>query len=186
METPDKHQPHTLIIFSSARQSGNTAQLVFDTQQQCQSVKRVSLDQLNITPYNYENQYPEDDFYELVEDILAADNLIFASPVYWAGTTANIKALIDRLTELCDVPALKHKGRALKGKRGFYLATSVKDEVSPAYYEFFRHIYAYFDMEFTDQLHINCTDGYQSSEHKQSIMQFSQNLKWDTSPELQA
>lgn len=177
METSENNKAHTLIIFSSARQNGNTAQLVFDIQQQSKNVKLISLDQLNITPYNYENQYPNDDFYGLVEDILAADNLIFASPVYWAGVTANIKALIDRLTELCDVPALKHKGRALKGKRGFYLATSVKDVVSPAYHEFFRHVYAYFDIEFAGQLHINCSNDYQSAEHKQTIALFSQKLE---------
>lgn len=177
METFDENQTQTLIIFSSARQKGNTAQLVSDVRQLSSNVKLVYLDRLNITPYNYENQYPDDDFYELVEEILAADNLVFASPVYWAGVTANIKALIDRLTELCEVPELKPKGRALKGKRGFYVATSVKAEVSPAYHEFFRHVYAYFGIKFPDQLHIDCSEGYQYAQQRQNIAKFVEVLE---------
>jgi NAD(P)H-dependent FMN reductase len=182
--TIGSHQPRTLIIFSSAREDGNTAQLVQGVQQQCQNAKLVHLDHLNITPYNYQNEYPEDDFYPLVEEILAAENIVFASPVYWAGVTANIKALIDRITELCDVPELKHKGRALKGKRGFYLATSACDEVSPAFHEFFRHVYSYFDMELAGQLHLNCSDGYEASKYRNEVNSFIELLASESSSEV--
>ncbi|MFC3152956.1 flavodoxin family protein [Litoribrevibacter euphylliae] len=177
------HPTTTLIIFSSARDDGNTAQLAKDVQQLCDGAKLVYLDQLNITPYNYQNEYPMDDFYLLVEEILAAENIVFASPVYWAGVTANIKALIDRITELCDVPELKHKGRALKGKRGFYLATSVKNEVSPAFHEFFRHVYTYFDMELVGQLHLNCSEGYEGAKHRNEVNSFVELLALESPSE---
>ena len=52
----------SVVLFSSANKQGNTAQVVQALAQQV-SLKVINLDELSITPYNYANQYPQDDFY---------------------------------------------------------------------------------------------------------------------------
>ena len=66
-----------LVLFSSANKQGFTAQLVEHVAQHHQ-FEIVDVDSLTITPYSYENDYPEDDFHPLVDKILTADALIFA------------------------------------------------------------------------------------------------------------
>ncbi|WP_372771002.1 flavodoxin family protein [Pseudoalteromonas sp.] len=148
-----------LVLFSSANKQGNTAQLIEEVAKH-HSLEVIDIDALTITPYNYQNNYPTDDFYPLVEKILAADKLIFASPVYWHAPTATIKALIDRITELTDVKALKIKARSLAHKPAFVMATSASDELCPIFNGFFEKVFAYFDMQYLAHLHVSCREGF--------------------------
>lgn len=47
----------------------------------------------------------EDDGADIVEKVRNADILIFGSPVYWWGITAQLKTVIDRLYALAGKPA---------------------------------------------------------------------------------
>lgn len=149
----------TLILFSSANKEGNTAKAVADVADN-QDVEIVDIDTLNITAYNYQNNYPIDDFYPLVEKMLNADSLLFASPVYWHSVTAPMKSLVDRMTELLDVAELKPKARALEAKKGFVVASSASPELSPHFKGFFDGLFSYFNIELADMLHAPCRDGY--------------------------
>jgi multimeric flavodoxin WrbA len=153
----------TLILFSSANKQGNTAKTINAVNSTHRS-EIIDIDQLKITPYNYQNDYPSDDFYPLVDKMLAADNIVFASPVYWYTVTAPMKALIDRLTELLDVAELKPKARALENKRGFVVASSGKTEICPIFHGLFKGLFNYFNMEFAATLHAACHNGYSLSE----------------------
>ena len=159
-----------LVLFSSANKQGNTAKLIeaLSTEQEFDV---VDVDTLVITPYNYPNEYPQDDFYPLVDKILDADKLIFASPVYWHAPTAPIKALIDRITELTDVSALKPKARALANKQAYVLATSASEELCPIFDGFFSKVFSYFDINYIGNLHVNCRDGFAIT--NQQIAQFN-------------
>lgn len=154
-----------LVLFSSANKKGNTAQLVEQVAKH-HNLEVIDIDALTITPYNYQNNYPKDDFYPLVEKILAADKLIFASPVYWHTPTAPIKALIDRITELTDVKALKVKARAFAHKPVFVLATSASDELCPIFNGFFEKVFNYFDMNYLAHLHVSCRNGFNLNENE--------------------
>ncbi len=148
-----------LVLFSSANKNGNTAKLVEHVNARVQ-FEVVEIDMLNITPYNYQNKYPSDDFYALVDKILMADILIFASPVYWHAVTAPMKALIDRITELTDVNELKAKARALANKKAYLVATSANEQLCPIYEGFFSRVFNYFDIEYGGFIHVNCRDGF--------------------------
>lgn len=148
-----------LVLFSSANKQGNTAKLIEQVAKHHQ-LDVIDIDSLQISPYNYQNEYPEDDFYALVERILAADKLIFASPVYWHAPTAPVKQLIDRITELTDVPTLKPKARAFANKKAFVLATSASDELCPIFDGFFAKVFNYFDIQYTAKLHVSCRDDF--------------------------
>lgn len=163
----------TLILFSSANKQGNTAKTI-DAVKNNHSSEIIDIDQLNITPYNYQNDYPADDFYPLVDKMLAADNIVFASPVYWYTVTAPMKALIDRLTELLDVADLKPKARALEAKRGFVLTSSGKTQICPVFHGLFIGLFDYFNMAFVATLHAACHDGYSLAE--EDLQQFTDKL----------
>lgn len=51
-----------------------------------------------------------DDAQEIFEKMYEADGIIFASPVYWGGMTAQMKALLDRSTVFCFYSKSKFKG----------------------------------------------------------------------------
>lgn len=146
-----------LVLFSSANEKGNTAKLVEQVTKVC-SCEVINLDKLFISPYNYQNDYPEDDFYNLVDKMLEADTIVFASPVYWSAPTAHMKNFIDRLTELLDVAELKVKARALENKTAMVLTTSASNYVSPVFYDFFKALFDYFHIQFKACIHANGSD----------------------------
>ena len=147
----------TLVLFSSANPQGNTAQVVERVAQHVDT-EIINIDELSISAYNYENQYPNDDFYPLVEKILQADNVIFASPIYWHAPTAPMKAFIDRITELTDVAALKTKARSLASKRAFVLTSSANTEICSVFEQMFSKIFSYFSMQYAGKLHADCRE----------------------------
>lgn len=147
----------TLVLFSSANHQGNTAQVIERVSQHI-DMEIINIDQLSISAYNYENQYPNDDFYPLVEKILQTNNVIFASPVYWHAPTAAMKAFIDRITELTGVAALKPKARALASKRAFVLTSSANAVICPVFDQMFSKIFGYFNMQYAGKLHADCRE----------------------------
>lgn len=159
-----------LVLFSSANKQGNTAKLI-DMVAREHRLDVVDIDNLSITPYNYQNAYPLDDFYLLVEKIIEADKLIFASPVYWHGPTATMKALIDRITELTDVRELKPKARALANKHALVLTTSASDEICPIFEGFFARVFSYFSIDYVASLHAACREGFELD--SQAFSQFN-------------
>lgn len=69
----------------------------------------------------------KDDWNGIAPDILAADAIVFATPVYWYGWTSQAKATLDRM--FCFMP----KGRAFAGKKCvFFSAAADGDDVFDA------------------------------------------------------
>lgn len=166
----------TLVLFSSADHQGNTAK-VLERVASLATLEIINIDKLTITPYNYPNQYPADDFYGLVERMLAADNLMFASPNYWHAPTAPMKALMDRITELTDVEKLKPKGRALAGKNGLVLTSSSGRDICPIFDQIFAMFFRYFDIHYSGKLNADCRDGIEIDQHE--LERFIAQLKTD-------
>lgn len=168
---------NTLILFSSANQTGNTYQLTQAVRSQLDEnhTRYFNLDVHSYADYNYHNFYSRDDFYDIAEALSWADNIVFASPVYWHGVTSNMKRLIDRITELTENPEIKHIGKGLKNKKGFVLTTSASDEVCPIFAGFFEKVFSYFDIHMTELLHLDCSKALTLP--KQQIINFAQLLR---------
>jgi len=168
---------NTLILFSSANQAGNTYQLTqaVRTQLNENNTRYFNLDAHNYADYNYHNFYSRDDFYDMAEALSWADNIVFASPVYWHGVTSNMKRLIDRITELTENREIKHIGKGLKNKKGFVLTTSASKEVCPVFAGFFEKVFSYFDIHMAGLLHLDCSKTLTLP--KQQIINFAQLLK---------
>ena len=68
------------------------------------------------------SEMPRDGIVELYPEILRADGLVFATPVYWANMSGVMKDFIDHLTPL------ENDGFQLEGKVAAFIAASKENE----------------------------------------------------------
>lgn len=99
-----------LILMGSPRMQGNTAELckpfIQELLEHGAEVKYVALEQLNILPckgcyacQNVTDEYgcvQKDDMQTIVENIIWANCIIFATPIYAWYCTSKMKAVLDR------------------------------------------------------------------------------------------
>ncbi len=101
---------HILTILGSPRKHGNTAQVLCQFEELA-SARAHTVERINITDVKINGCLgcdscfkrldepgcvQKDDLLPVLERILAADLVVYASPVYVWGFTAQIKALLDR------------------------------------------------------------------------------------------
>lgn len=143
----------TVIILGSARKDSHTRTLLRNV---FQGIPHDLIDLLDFTiaPFDYDGGYPqEDQYFDLVEKILAADHIVFATPVYWYAMSGILKNFMDRFTDLISFE--KEKGRALKGKE-MYLFSVGADPEPPLGFEVpFRQTAAYFGMTYHEGVYIS-------------------------------
>ncbi|KAA9327368.1 flavodoxin family protein [Adhaeribacter soli] len=89
----------------------------------CKIIKLVAY---NILPGTYSDMGKDDDWPKILEQILAADILIFATPIWWNNQSSEIQRVIERLDELHD-EILAGKKSKLEGKAGGIIITGDSD-----------------------------------------------------------
>ncbi len=138
----------TIAIVGSAREESNTLATLRELSPFV-DYQLFELHKCNIDHYSYDSANTEsrDDFLTIVEAILQADDIIFATPVYWYAMSGRMKVFFDRLTEL--ITTRKQLGRALKGKRCHLIACGTDAELPFGFAEPFRRTSEYFGMEFS-------------------------------------
>lgn len=144
--------PHNVVLFSSAREQGNTRSLL-NTLEKYASLDVVYLNELNLLPYDYEYNNSGDDFLRILDKMVGCDNLIFASPIYWYAPTPQMKTLLDRFTDFLDIPNLKEKGKMLRSKTAFIVATSSQITIDATFESIFARTFHYLGIEYGGALH---------------------------------
>lgn len=104
----------------------------------------IDLRTLKIDAYTYEGVTGEDDFLMVAEKMKAADNIVFATPVYWYSMSFSLKNFFDRLTDLLST--YKPIGKALKGKKTYLISTGTDSDLPEGFEVPFRSTSDYFDM----------------------------------------
>lgn len=106
---------------------------------------------LDLADYEINNREVNDPLIEVVEHIIHADTVIFATPVYCYSMSARMKLFLDRLTDLVRMDGeLK---AMLRGKRGLLLCTGT-DLIPPRYFEeTFALLLAYLGIEYSGMLY---------------------------------
>lgn len=135
-----------LVILGSAREGSNTLKAV---QELCpfQNYELIDLRKHTIHPYRYDSEnIPPDDFLMIVDNMLQADVIVFATPVYWYAMSGIMKAFFDRFSQL--LREYKTRGRALKGKEVYLIATSSEPTLSEGFEVPFRRTAEYLDMNY--------------------------------------
>ncbi len=147
----DRRPSRIVAILGSARQDGNTAALTHAVFRNFNDARVINLNDHVITPYDYHNEPSADDFLEIVKQMVEAEAIVFASPVYWYSMSGQMKIFFDRLTDLTD--QYKSIGRALAGKSAFLIATSNTAEAPPSFEPPFADTARYFDMRWGGMIH---------------------------------
>ena len=162
---------NSIALFSSSSCHGNTRKLL-DCVAEKIDIDIVDLSEVDFSNYDYKHRNIDDEFLALMLRALEYDNIIVASPVYWYSVTPTMKAFIDRITDLLDIPGLLESGRRLRGKKGYVLCTSISDEVSTSFIDPFSETFGYLGMVYSGCLHANCTNGFKKEEQDKNIFEF--------------
>lgn len=137
---------NTVVILGTARNDSNTLAAV----QKLSPVGEyeiLDLSEFQIAPYRYnQKENLSDDFLSLAQKISAAENIIFATPVYWYSMSGSMKTFMDRLTDLTGI----HKaiGKSLRGKKTYLIASGGSASLPEGFELPFKLTSEYFDMEF--------------------------------------
>jgi multimeric flavodoxin WrbA len=153
-----------LIILSSSRKNSNTEKLVKNLLKDHQ-YELVDLLDYSVAPYNYDGLYPlEDRFPELTKKMIAADAIIFASPVYWYSMSGILKNFFDRFTDIVTI--YKEQGRQMQGKKVFLIAVGTDKKLPEGFEVPFRRTAEYLQMRFIASYYCNTADMAQSLDSK--------------------
>jgi len=154
----------TIALLSSSRRLGNTGQLV-DRIALDLDIEVVDLASQRMSAYDYGHRNRDDDFEPLIRRVLAHDQIIFATPIYWYAVSPAMKVFLDRISDLLELPDLLSEGRRLRGKKAYIVCTSISDEASGAFMGAFLETFDYLGMHFGGAAHVNCRDGYLPAQH---------------------
>ncbi len=135
----------TLLIFGSSRSDGGTMRAV-NLVTEGESFEAVNLLEKNIGYYRYDNANQNDDFISVAEQMVAADVLVFATPVYWYAMSGVLKTFFDRFTDL--ITLRKDLGRALKGKKCYVISAGTQENLPEGFEAPFSATCKYMGMEY--------------------------------------
>lgn len=136
----------TLVILGTARGESNTLRAV---EKLCpfSDYELIDLRALRVGQYEYDHSVNrDDDFHSIALKMQQADNIVFATPVYWYAMSGLLKILFDRFSELLST--YKPIGRSLKGKKTYLISTGSDPELPPGFEIPFKLTSEYFEMEF--------------------------------------
>jgi len=166
----------TIAIFASARRNGNTGKLI-DWISDELDIKVIDLSEKTISPYDYDHNNINDDFIPLMKELLHYEKLIFTTPVYWYGPSAQMKTFIDRTSDLLDIEELKEIGRRLRGKTAYIACTSISSDADDTFLQSLQNTFRYLGMNYGGHIHANCENGYIKDHYQEDVNTFTAPLK---------
>jgi multimeric flavodoxin WrbA len=162
----------TIALLSSSRRLGNTGRLLDRIALEL-DIEVVDLAGQRMSSYDYDHLNRNDDFEPLMKRVLAHDQIIFATPIYWYAVSPAMKVFLDRISDLLELPDLLSEGRRLRGKNAYVVCTSITDEPSMAFMGAFLETFNYLGMHFGGVAHVNCQDGYLPAMHDSEAAAFA-------------
>jgi len=168
----------TIAVIGSSRRNGNTGKLI-DLIAQAINIEVIDLDLKNISAFDYQHKNSNDDFLPLMDHLLKHDNIIFASPVYWFAMSAQMKIFIDRMSDFLSVERLKDKGRMLRGKVGYVVATSISESIDDSFIDSFTDTFKYLGMGYGGVVHLDCVRGFSAQNSDIELANFIKKLNPD-------
>ena len=139
-----------IIIQGSSKSNGNTRKIA-DYLLSKMEAEFVDLNTKEIGYFDYEHQNVGDDFFDVIDQVLDCEIIIFATPVYWYSMSAQMKTFVDRLSDLLKIR--KELGRKLRGKKMMVIACGSDDEEYPSLWEPFKLSADYLGMEYLGNAH---------------------------------
>ena len=134
-----------LVILGSARSSGETRRAI-DLAFPPGTAQLAILPDFAIGGYSYDHLNAEDGFGPVADAMVAADKIVFATPIYWYAMSGPMKIFFDRLSDLTE--NRKAQGKALKGKSVWMIATGSDPELPEGFEIPFARTAEYLDMRY--------------------------------------
>jgi multimeric flavodoxin WrbA len=166
----------TIALLSSSRRRGNTGQLIDRIAAEL-NIEVVDLAGKRMSSYDYDHRNRGDDFEPLMKHVLAHDQIIFATPIYWYAVSSAMKVFLDRISDLLELPDLLPEGRRLRGKNAYVVCTSTSDEPSGAFMGAFLDTFEYLGMHFGGVAHSNCPEGFLPPVHESMAVAFATQVR---------
>lgn len=117
----------------------------------------IELHKFKIEHYSYDQKnVPQDDFLMIVQKMIKADNIVFATPIYWYSMSGRMKVFLDRFTDL--ITTSKQLGRALAEKSTFLFATGSGSSLPEGFEVPFKKTSDYFAMNYRGPQYICVED----------------------------
>lgn len=151
-----------VIIFGSSRSFGNTRTVIDDILGPS-GIQLFDLNNFDISPFDYEHRNQNDGFIPLIEELIAYDIWIIATPVYWYNMSTQHKIFFDRFSDLLKIR--KDLGRKLRGKKLFVIA-SFGDSYPKGFEDTFEQICEYLGMEYLGSSFV-----YSGTKHEEYLEQ---------------
>lgn len=95
-----------LFINASQNRNGNTAQI---GRQLLNGTQYQQLDLVDYKIYQIGQNYPDDQFAEVVDQIQRVQYLVLGTPVYWHAMSGYLKVLLERLSQMVNPDILRGK-----------------------------------------------------------------------------
>jgi multimeric flavodoxin WrbA len=169
----------TIALFSSSRRRGNTGRLIDRIATELK-IEIVDLADRRISPFDYDHRNRDDDFEPVMRHVLAHDQIIFATPIYWYAVSAGMKVFLDRISDFLELSDLLPEGRRLREKNAYVVCTSASDAPAPEFMSAFDEVFRYLGMRLGGALHLNCSDGYVPAEHDPIACDFAMRVQGST------
>lgn len=134
-----------LIIYGSSHPQGETFRAAEILARET-GAGMIDVAALDIGLYDYAHRNLNDDFLAVSQRMLAADTIIFVTPVYWYAMSAQMKIFFDRLSDLVTVR--KPDGRALAGKNTYLVANGTESAMPDGFEIPFERTSAYLNMHY--------------------------------------
>jgi multimeric flavodoxin WrbA len=166
----------TIALFSSSRRLGNTGELIDRIALEL-NIEVVDLASQRMSSFDYDHRNRSDDFEPLMRRVLAHDQIIFATPIYWYAVSSAMKVFLDRISDLLELPDLLSEGRRLRGKNAYVVCTSVSDEPSAEFMGAFLETFSYLGMHFGGVAHVNCHEGSLPATHDSVAVAFAERVR---------
>ena len=161
------------IILGSSRSHGDTRHAV-DCVIKQRPARLVDLNDYQISYYDYQHANSNDDFIPLIKQLLAHQQWVFATPVYWYTMSAIMKTFLDRITDLLTIE--KDLGRQLRGKDAYVISCD-GGERTQAFEEIFQKSFDYLGMNYKGTLYYySGTDAKLATQNQGNISKFCELL----------
>ena len=167
---------NAIAVFASARRNGNTGNFI-DWIADELDIEIIDLSEKDLSPYDYDHKNINDDFLPLMNKLLEYEKIIFVTPVYWYGPSAQMKVFIDRTSDFLDLEELKDIGRKLRGKTAYIVCTSISSDADNSFIHSLKNTFSYLGMEYGGYIHANCENGYIQENYQYDVDRFVSNVR---------
>ena len=165
----------TVIIQGSSRSDGDTNKIV-NYMASKNAIDVIDLYTKNIGHYDYEYKNKDDDFIELITNIIKTyDTIIFATPVYWYSMSGVLKVFFDRISDILRIH--KDTGRQLRGKNMAMISTSNHDDLIDGFNMPFVESAKYLGMNYLGDIHTYVENDTLNEKIKLRIDDFIKHIK---------